>query len=107
MRLTKKKAIEISIELWTYLAETGEQKFEWLEWERYGEMQCDCAFCEYDKRHSNDCEHCPYYEVFGSCESNPWEREAPTIFDNWNSAKTPKARKKYATLFLEQLRRLK
>ena len=29
MKLTKKKAIEISIELWTWLAETGREKKEW------------------------------------------------------------------------------
>ena len=50
MKLTEKKAIELSIELWTWLAETGENKNEWPEWKRHGgqyeECENDCFLCK-------------------------------------------------------------
>lgn len=103
MRLTKKKAIEIAIELWTWLAETGcEWKIEWTEWDKYGEMENDCPLCECS---GSDCDGCSYHLQFGNCEHQVGKEL--TIFDRWNYAKTPKTRKKYAKLFLEQLKELK
>lgn len=101
MRLTKKKAIEISIELWTYLAETGNDKWEWPGWEEYGEMDNDCALCEYTTRKRDDCDSCSYYEKFGYCnlEDMPYRM--------WTWAESMRERKKYATQFLNQLREVK
>lgn len=103
MKLTKKKAIEISIELWTWLAETGKRKYEWHGWEKYGEMQCDCPLCEYSliKKEVHDClGKCPYYEKFGFCFGGD------SVWHKWNFAQAPRTRKKYAKLFLEQLKEL-
>ena len=50
MRLTRKKAIELCIELWAWLAKTGKRKWAWPEWEKYEEIENDCWFCEYDKK---------------------------------------------------------
>ena len=103
MRLTKKKAIQISIELWEYMAETGEgRKGKWEGWKEYGEMSCDCALCEYEEQRGgggDECDHCPYWQKFGNC----WD-DAP--YDKWRYAKTKATRKKYAELLLEQLRQL-
>ncbi|KKK90964.1 hypothetical protein LCGC14_2717710 [marine sediment metagenome] len=104
MRLTLKKAILISIELWTWLAETGEEyKREWSGWIKYGEMSFDCALCEYGERKDGDnrCVHCPYYLKFGKCfnEGQPYRK--------WADTDTPKTRKKYASLLLAQLEELK
>lgn len=108
MRLTKKKAIEISIELWTWLAETGEEKDEWPGWEECGHMSCYCAFCEYCNRHpekdTDSCSTCPYYEKFGPCQADD---ENLTPYDKWEEAKTEVLRKKYASQFLVQLKELK
>ena len=99
MRLTKKKAIEISIELWTCLAETGvDDKGEWEGWEKYGEMDSDCALCECA---GGVCSRCPYRKQFSHC------CDYGTPFDRWDIARTIKERKKYALLFLEQLKELK
>lgn len=104
MKLTKKKAIAITIELWAWLAETGdENKEDWPSWKKYGEMDCDCPLCEYSKQWSGNrlsCRYCPYKEQFYGClkPENPFKR--------WCDAKTARTRKKYATLFLEQLRQL-
>jgi len=107
MRLTKKKAIEISIELWTWLAETGKEKWEWSGWKKYGHMLCNCALCEYDNRACERlggewCSHCPYYKRFGDCQGE----EEFTAYANWAEAETEEERKKYAALFLEQLKQL-
>lgn len=90
MKLTKKKAIEISIELWTWLAKTGRKyKSDWPRWKEYGRMQDDCALCEC----FIDCDICPIdcYE---------------TYFCEWDGAKNKNERKKYAKLFLKQLEQL-
>ena len=97
MRLTKKKAIEISIELWTWLVETGRgHKQEWDGWDKYGEMVDECALCEFSR---NGCSACPLELMFGGCKES--------FYDNWRCGATTKSRKKYARLFLEQLYQLK
>ena len=104
MRLTKNKAIQISIELWTWLAETGgSDKGDWVGWEKYGEIYYNCALCEYGTLVGSivsRCFHCPYYLKFGKCykEGQP--------FLKWGKARIPKTRKKYAALFLAQLMEL-
>jgi len=111
MKLTEKKAIEISIELWTWLAETGASfKFEWSGWEKYGMMANDCALCELSfprryPRADDACDHCPYNKRFGPCQSHIWGGEL-TPYDKWCEARTKKGRKLYASKFLEQLKEL-
>lgn len=110
MRLTKKKAIAISIELWEWLAETGEEyKCFWSGWDKYGDMANECALCEYRNYHggyrilANDkkeCPTCPYYAKYGECE----EKSSP--YHRWREGKSKVKRKKYATQFLEQLKQL-
>ncbi len=105
MRLTKNKAIQISIELWTWLAETGgSDKGDWVGWEKYGEMYCDCALCEYGtlvRRIVSRCFHCPYYLKFGHCNEEDY-----SPYNKWDKAQTPKTHKKYAALILAQLMEL-
>ena len=81
MRLTRKKAIELCIELWTWLAETGKYRREWPEWEKYGDILNYCWFCEYldYRRRQNKetiytvklpCEkYCPWYKKYGACQT--------------------------------------
>jgi len=105
MRLTKKKAIELSIEHWTSLAETGtDDKSEWLRDNGYGIITENCFLCEYGKEQVAigfvACAGCFYHEEFGHCNGDG------TAFNKWWLAETPKDRKKYAGLFLEQLKSL-
>ena len=102
MKLTKKEAIEICKELWTFLAETGKEKFEWDGWKKYGEMENDCPFCEYC-RWQDDwlCESCPYYKMFGTCDDDG------KPYNTWDNIGTKQGRKKYAKEFLAQLEQLK
>ena len=101
-KLTKKDAIKKSKELWTWLAETGKRKEDWDGWKKYGKMRDNCPLCEYKKQvdDSKVCKSCPYFLKFSYCFLD----DSP--FDNWREAKTPKIRKKYAKLFLEQLEQL-
>jgi len=105
MRLTKKKAIQISIELWTWLAETGADKWRWPGWKEYGEMSYDCALCVYSEKKGKEdsCESCPLTEQFGGCCTFP---EYPA-FANWSFSRTVEDRKKWASAFLVQLKELR
>ena len=103
MRLTKKKALELSIEKWTDHVETGEKNItqDWHERHGYPMMESDCALCEYQTRRGKDdedCEQCPYRQKFGHCME--------TIYGDWVCACSPEDQKKYASEFLAQLKEL-
>ena len=105
MRLTRKQAIDLSIELWKWLAETGKQKEDWPGWEELGGMGNHCPLCEYaglKNRVYKGCSKCPLSWGEHGCQENPI-----SYYDSWRSVLTKKAKKKYAKLFLEQLKELK
>ena len=94
MKLTKKKAKEICIELWTWLAETGRRKGRWPGWKKYGRMLANCPFCEYYVEQNNGgCPACP----IALCRFDD-------SFSQWCDATTSAQRKKYAKIFLEKIR---
>ncbi len=95
-----KQAKERSIKLWTWAAETGaELKGDWPDWEQYGDILSHCFLCEYSIKHSG-CGHCPYRLKFGPCSTE----NSPYYLWSWTA--TVETRKKYARLFLEQLKQL-
>lgn len=103
MKLTREKAIELSIELWEWLAETGEKKGKWTKWEEYDKQVHSCFLCTYAEKSpvSENCQACPYYQHFrGRCYT--MERAYIWWEDSWNK----KDRKKYAKKFLAQLKEL-
>ena len=96
MKLTAKEAVELSIDLWEWLAETGKEKEDWPEWKwnggKYSHINSDCFLCEYA---DGGCAACPY----GKCYDigDPFER--------WDlSGKNQK--KKYAKQFVKQLKEI-
>ena len=108
--LTEEEAINISIELWTWLAETGYVgKSNWPGWRQHGRMANECAMCEYSIYHELEatgghhgaCDRCPYNRVFGICTktSNPFWR--------WTQAFTDVGRAEAARDILQQLKQLK
>ena len=107
MKLTRKKAIELCIELWKWCARTGKDKDEWPKWEKYGEITCDCWFCEYDEQQKRrygvkkECTFCPLVKKLGlHC--------GKTFFEKWAGANPlPRTNKKYAKLFLNQIKSIK
>ena len=105
MRLTKKKAMEICIVLWTYLEETGNEKEDWSGWEKYGEMDMDCPLCEYHYQNppkEDDKCNCPLDRppFYGCCDP-------PSEFRNWNNVAGKADRKRFARAFLKQLKEIK
>jgi len=107
MRLSKKKAIELCIVLWTWLAKTGKKKWEWPGWNKYGDINNYCWFCEYTAQKNYGCVRCDiciYHKKYG----HHCNRESlKTYYSSWANAKTPRTRKKYAKLFLEQIKQCK
>ncbi len=109
--MTKKEAMELTIELWTWLAETGGGKEDWPGWERFGGLdeygECEqvhgeCFLCEHGYQQEEDmCNACPYAQEFGRCH------RCGEPFDKWAMARTEKTRKEYASLFLEQMKTLR
>jgi hypothetical protein len=94
MRLTKRKALEITVELWTWLAETGsDQKSDWPGWHEYGEMEADCALCEYDAQRANDCQHCPLLGKWRYAKYCYWDGSP---FEDWDIEDDATLRKLYA-----------
>ena len=95
MKLTKEQAIDLSIELWEWMAKSGaEEKSEWPKWAEYGKVQDDCFLCEYCGKMGCD-KPCPIDPCYG------------THYLDWLSTDKWGERKKYAKLFLEQLKELK
>lgn len=105
MKLSRKKAIELCIELWTWLAKTGKKKEDWPKWEEYGyDIYGDCWFCEYDEQqigrfHGDNCSYCPLVRKLRmTCSDDD------CFYTKYRISRTPKTRKKYAKLFLEQIK---
>ena len=104
MKLTARKAVELSIDLWAWLGETGEDKDDWPEWEsnggQYPKVESDCFLCEYDSRKENDCEACPYFIKYSACCNEG------TPFDKWIDAEEETDRKEFAKQFVRQLKEI-
>lgn len=108
MRLTRKKAIALCIELWEWLAETGKRKDDWPGWKKYGYVYLLCFFCEYgqqrrqkNKSQKSLCIVCPLYQL------KPPKGCYSSAYKKWADAITPRSRKKYAKLFLAQIKEIK
>ena len=115
MNLTEQEAIALSIKKWEYLAETGDNR-------RYimdittATMPYGCALCELAGQgkvaiwsgisHYRCNRYCPYAKKFRCCTNRGqpflyWERLCKR-----DTPEAREARKKYAQLFLDQLKQL-
>ena len=107
MRLTRKKAKEFCIRMWTRFARTGETKADYkytkeeLKYCLSDRPNNDCWFCEYDTQHKKVCRSCPLGGGPNRC------LDEDMYYEQWEDAKSPRTRKKYAKLFLEQIKSLK
>lgn len=90
MNLTKKQAYKLHYELWDWLYNNpNKHKWNWPKWEYNGgkvkTTQLDCFLCEiYGFKYQNECQGCPL---------DPF-----SYWNDWQEAKTPKTKKKYAKL---------
>ncbi|KKM86363.1 hypothetical protein LCGC14_1279870 [marine sediment metagenome] len=110
MKLTKKKALEIAIELWTWIVDNpGKKKEDWPKWEEYGDMRDCCSLCEryIRKRIKTRTEHglrcdCPIADKHDHCTG--------TAYRDWDRAMNEdgkEAAHSAAVEFLAQLKDLK
>lgn len=94
MRLSKKRAIELTLELWQWLYKHPDKgKFKWPEWEynggKYPTVINDCFACN-----KGPCSKCPLLPLWpDTC--CPGAHQS-TIYTRWAAAKSNKTRKKYA-----------
>ncbi len=112
MRLTRKKELAFCIRLWTWLASTGKRKDEYeftkeelKHTEPIGSVPMyHCWFCEYTHQHDGhdprECPKCVYSKKYGFCEEDE-------NYNKWGNAETPADRKKYAKLFLKEIKALR
>ena len=106
-KLTRKKAIDWTLELWIFLATDGtRRKDDWPKWQeikdkgyRVGNQLC--LLCDYDTELGTrlGCGNCPYFRKFRKmCGDGPYGR--------WFLARKPSTRKKYAEEVVAELKQL-
>lgn len=111
MRLTKKKSLEICVELWAWLAEDrGRLKHNWPGWERnggiYPVMEHNCPCCDYANQRlyinkervnqMNRCNRCPISTELKNCN-------AGSAFQLWRDTKNIKYAKQILKIAKEAL----
>ena len=109
MRLTKKKALQITADLWAWLEKNPTaSKIWWPEWEIHGgsipAMRADCPCCEYtqDRNEETDCNKCPLLSLWPNETDYPClDNEKTDYFHKWCYGKSPKTKKKYARIIKE------
>ena len=97
MKLTKRKALEICLELWQWCAETGLDKADWPGWHKYGQMDADCPCCEYVRQHPSD--HCPIWKACHGRELLCMNKDYP--FCDWLFNTSLKGSKRHAHRMVE------
>lgn len=102
MALTKKKALKICVELWTWMKTQKHwtAKAKWPGWEKYGEMIEHCPCCDYAER---NCKKCPLKSFWpDGCRTSdsPYERFS-------EGRGTPKDAQKIINAARKELKKLK
>jgi hypothetical protein len=103
--MTLKEAIELSLEVWRYLAAHPEIKRKWnLPKELYGKiekMKACCPLCEYFIYNNRNCMRCPLSTANGISSLECGDDQHP--FSVWNHAKNRKIRREAATAIVRLL----
>ena len=109
MKLTKRKALEICMELWKDLARTGSgSKSSWKGWKKYGKMNSECPCCEYSltEESKRDCNKCPLLSIFGNknrkrkydISDDPCVDREYSVYNKFRRTITSIERRKYARI---------
>ncbi len=98
-KLTRKEALELTIVLWTWLAENPEcEKDEYPDFDEFAKLEGECALCEKYWKAGEDtldgaisCEGCPLDEADNNnCYNNGSD------FDLWCKSEYPEVRAEFA-----------
>ena len=98
MKLTKKKVLELTMELWQWLYDNpGSGKCDWPGWQMNGganKAVCNCFACEYafNSLKNGGCFDCPLLPLWpgGGCV------EESSLYCQWTKTRDIELRKKYA-----------
>ncbi|MEJ2650175.1 MAG: hypothetical protein P8016_17415 [Sedimentisphaerales bacterium] len=117
MRLTKKKAIELTIEMWKFLAETGKEKGNWPGWKKYKldrhYYENACFLCQWVMNQNHikriyeffddpDCKYCPLFKrTKESCY------DVHSLYQEWFKVIDIELKKNHAKKLLEFMRKMK
>lgn len=108
--LERREAVVLSIELWSWLKETGGKKEDWPGWDRNGGQHRSntnslCFLCEYVIQKIGvpapsliRCEGCPFREMFGYCA------DKGTFYYRWSEEKDKHKKAVLAGQFLNLLK---
>jgi hypothetical protein len=111
MKLTLIQALEMTAEMWDWLAEHPRRpKSEWPGWKKVcEEFQSKCACCQYDLQFEGDCKACPLLSLWPSDGLSPCA-DYGSPFNLWSQAVTDMessvAAKCIADAARDELRRL-
>ena len=106
MIYTKKKALQITADLWEWLEKhPSKAKRNWPGWKENGGNIEDingnsCACCDYVTTISRDCSACPLIKLWQEVSSDCYGRGSG-YYVRWCDARSPKTRKKYARIIKE------
>lgn len=112
-KIRRKTAIKLTQMVWDWAAETGKNKYAWPKWYKYDNLYdyipSSCFLCLYNDQQggdsTEDCTHCPYFQKF---EHQCFAKGHP--YKEWEVIRSAegfeKTRKKYAALFVEELKEL-
>ena len=101
MKLTKKRALKLTIELWQWLYDNPDyEKCDWPGWWRNGgsyDAVCNCFACEYAFNSlKGSCFKCPLLPLWpGGCI------EETSLYCQWTKTKDRELRKKYAKSIID------
>ena len=97
--MTKKEALEFSIELWEWLVDNPRKDKHHHPTLPTGNWSGSCPTCEYTTKldHRKDCDGCPMYRCWPSvlgpvktCLHTIYNKQPETAFDKWSKLKNNK-----------------
>ena len=84
MKLTKREALRKSIEMWDWLAKTGNSKLDWFKFKRITDIPSSgCYLCEWAEQNNpaHCCDRCPLYPCIDDSEPYKMWHYARTLKD--------------------------
>jgi hypothetical protein len=118
MKLTKKKALKICVELWDWLSKhPNSKKEDCPKMDKYSDMENDCSCCEFvlqnfAYKHQAEfcsgtefCNHCPLKRLWGSNDDGLFDCEdTESPYNKWKFSES-KEKQEYAKIIANAARK--